>query len=99
MLGEQGDAPLVVVEPGRAGDDLQHAAGEVATRGAVLVHQLLALVVGQGEPVLLGDRAASTSGRSTTPACPRAGAAGAAGPRASASGTPWAYSLSSVSDT
>ena len=53
MLGEQRDAPLVVVEPGRPGDDLQHAPGEVAARGAVLEHELLAIVVGQLVPVLV----------------------------------------------
>ena len=53
MDGEQRDAPLEVVEPGRAGDHLEHAAGELPARRAVLVHQRLALVVGQREPVLV----------------------------------------------
>ena len=52
MVGEQGDAPLVVVEAGRAGDDLQHATGELPPGRAVLVHHLLAVVVGQREPVV-----------------------------------------------
>ena len=51
MLAEQRDAPLVVVEARRARDQLRDATGELAPRCPMLVHQLEALVVRQGEPV------------------------------------------------
>ena len=78
--GEERDAPLEVVDAGGAGDDLEHPAGELPPARAVRVHQLLAVVVGQREPVAARRRGASTSGRSRTPASPRAAAAGAGGP-------------------
>ena len=65
---EQGDAPLEVVEAGRTGDVLHDPTGELATARAVLVHQVLALVVRQREPVGVRLALLATSGRSTTPA-------------------------------
>ena len=44
---EERDAPLEVVDAGGSGDHLQHPTGELPPAGAVRVHQLLAIVVGQ----------------------------------------------------
>ena len=97
---EQRDAPLVVVEAGRAGDDLEdrgrRTCGPVAPCPYI---SSLRSSYGQREPVLARRRAASTSGRSRTPASPRAAAAGTGGPASSPRARPGAYSDTSVSDT
>ena len=51
VVGEQRDAPLPVVEAGRAGDELQHPAGVGAADACVAGHQLLALLERQRVPV------------------------------------------------
>ncbi len=53
MHAEQRHAPLVVVEPGRSGDDLDDAAVERPAHLAVAHHQLLAGVEVEGVPVVL----------------------------------------------
>ena len=48
---EEGDAPLEVVDPGGARDHLEDPAGELPPARPVRVHQLLAVVVREREPV------------------------------------------------
>src|SRR5260370_19302169 len=52
---EEGHAPLEVVQTRGPGHQLQDPAGERATDLAVAEHQLLALLVGQGVPVVVAD--------------------------------------------
>ena len=52
---EERHAPLVVVEPGRTGDDLQDAAVERAADLAVPEHQLLARLEVEAVPVVPGS--------------------------------------------
>ena len=66
VVGEQRDAPLPVVEPGRAGDELQDAARVGAADARVAGHQLLALLERELVPVRVRRRGASTSGRSSS---------------------------------
>jgi hypothetical protein len=53
VVGEQGHAPLPVVEPGRARDELQHPAGVGPAAAAVLVHQPAALLEVERVPVVV----------------------------------------------
>ena len=51
VVGEQRDAPLEVVEPGRGGDELQHATGELPSARTVLHHHVEALLERRRVPV------------------------------------------------
>src|ERR1035438_249397 len=49
---EERDAPLPIIETRGTGDDLEDPALELTTERTVLTHQALAIVVGQGVPVV-----------------------------------------------
>ena len=89
VVGEQRDAPLEVVEPGRGGDQLQHAARRTSARSNRAPSSCRGAARTASRTSWRAPRGACSSGRSRTPACPPAAAAGTAGRAACARGAPW----------
>ena len=98
---EQGDPPLPVVDPGRAGDDLERCARRTCgrRRRGRTSSPCAPRTAGRTSWSPRRRRDAWTSGRSRRPSSPPAAAAGRGASASSRRGHPAAYSDTSVSDT